>query len=140
MKQYDSIIKKELILISKKYDLKLLILFGSRANNSSNLNSDWDIAYMPSKNISINQDLRLYNDIAKLIQNEKVDLINIKNTKYLHVLKNIFLEGKLIYEKKLGLFKQLKWGLWMQYIDFSKYYNKELEISENNLNEMVKNG
>lgn len=127
----------KLVSLAKRYDLKLFILFGSRAKKTYSLNSDWDFAYLGNKNFSNYDEMNLFNDIMKILNYEKVDLINLKNPKNYLVAKNIFFEGILIYESEKRLFKEMKYNSWISYLDFKKYYDMQLQINQKELEAMV---
>lgn len=130
---------KGLEKIAHKFDLKLLILFGSRAKGTEKTNSDYDLAYFPPFKFTIKDEMKLFDEIISFLKDEKVDLINLKTTNKLHVANNIFQTGKVIYEKETGFFDQKKWDAWMDLQDFSKYYDLQLELTKKSLTEMIKN-
>lgn len=127
----------KLVKLSKKYNLKLLILFGSRVKGNYRENSDWDFAYLPNNKFVNNDETNLFNDLMKLLNYEKIDLINLRNPKSYLVVKNIFFEGVLIYESEKRLFKEMKYNSWISYLDFKKYYNKQFYINQKELEAML---
>jgi predicted nucleotidyltransferase len=130
-------LKLKLVDLSKKYKLKLLILFGSRAKGNYTENSDWDFAFLPKSGFTFEQEESLFNDLMKILDYEKIDLININKPKNYIIIKNIFFEGKLIYENKIGLFTDMKWNSWITYLDFKKYYDKRFELTKKELENMI---
>ena len=131
-----NMVKSDLKKIAKKYDLKLFILFGSRAKKKEKKNSDWDLAFYPTKDFNAQDEMNLFNDIISLLNDEKVDLLNLKKSKKLHVINNVFQKGELIYEKDKGLFDKKKWDAWFDFQDFKKYYDMQHNITKERLKEM----
>jgi len=117
--------------LSQRYNLKLLVLFGSRSKGTFKQKSDWDFAFLASKtNID---ETKLHEDLMSLLKNEKIDLINIQKPKNFIIAKNIFLTGIPIYEKRKGIYTQLKWGAWIEAQDFKRYYDRKFEITKKKL-------
>jgi predicted nucleotidyltransferase len=129
--------KSDLRKIAKKYDLKLFILFGSRARKENKKGSDWDLAFYPPKNFTIDDEMNLFNDLITLFNDEKVDLLNIKKSKKLHVINNVFQTGILIHEKEEGFFVTKKWDAWIDFQDFKRYYDMQAHLTKEKLKEML---
>lgn len=127
----------KLINLAKQFNLKLLILFGSRAKKTYSSNSDWDFAYLATNNFTLKNEMNLFNKLMKILNFEKIDLINLRNPKNYLVVKNIFFEGILIFESEKRLFKEMKYNSWISYLDFKKYYTLQTEINKIELNEMI---
>jgi len=133
----DKNLRKELILLSKKYNLKLLILFGSRSNGNYKKNSDWDFAFYPNSNFTINEEISLFDDLMKILSFEKIDLLNIIKANDLRVLNNVFQTGILVYESKKGLFVNKKWSCFIDLKDFEKYYELQSNLTQKKLESML---
>ncbi|MCA9496425.1 MAG: nucleotidyltransferase domain-containing protein [Nanoarchaeota archaeon] len=131
---------RKLESLSKKYNISLFILFGSRAKGKAKVDSDYDMAYFPSKNILAKDDNYIFEKLMEWLSNEKIDLINIRNSKDYRVINNIFSEGIVLYEKNEGLFDEMKWRAWVTFQDFKPYYDKQFELSKKSILEMMKNG
>jgi len=137
MVNINSKLRKQLVNISRKYNLKVLILFGSRAKSQENQNSDWDFAFYPQRTFTVDENMDLFDDLITLLNDEKVDLIDLESSKKLHVINEVFQTGVLVFEKREGLFKNMKWNAWIDYQDFKHYYEKEFEITKRSLQEMT---
>jgi len=133
----DKNLKQELILLSKKYNLKLLILFGSRSNGTYKKNSDWDFAFYPSSNFCVDDEMELFDDLMKFLSFEKIDLLNIVKANDLRVLNNIFQTGTLIYEFKSGVFTNKKWSCFIDLKDFERYYEIQSNLTDKKLESMI---
>lgn len=128
---------KELKEIAKKHNLKLLILFGSRARGEEKKGSDWDFAFYPSHSFSVDDDMVLFEDLMSLLKDEKIDLLNLKKTKKLYVAHKVFQTGKVVYEKDKGFFVRKKWDAWFDWQDFKRYEDWQFELTKQNLKRMV---
>jgi uncharacterized protein len=128
-------IKKKLNLLAKKYDLKFLVLFGSRANGTYNNLSDWDFAFFPQKNFSIEDEMDLFDSILFILKNEKVDIINLKNQQDYLLRKNIAQNSILIYEEEKGIYDDFQVNSIFNYIDYLPIYKVEEDI----VNKKLKN-
>jgi uncharacterized protein len=128
---------RELIKIAKKHDLKLLILFGSRARGDEKKGSDWDFAYYPPAVFSVDDDMALFEDLMSLLSDEKIDLLNLKKTKKLYVAHKVFQTGKVVYEKEKGFFSRKKWDAFFDWQDFKRYSDWQFELTKQNLKRMA---
>jgi predicted nucleotidyltransferase len=97
----NKILKDSLDIIVKKLNPEKIILFGSRAKNTNNKSSDFDIA-VESDKIPGKKEIRELNDLI----DEKsglytVDIIFIdkKGNKFSEIIKKT---GKIIYERRIN--------------------------------------
>ena len=65
--------KLKIAKIAKKFQLKLIIIFGSFANGKFRKDSDLDIAVLGFKEVSFNEQIKLTNELS-LIFNKNIDL------------------------------------------------------------------
>lgn len=114
--------------IAKKFNLKLLILFGSRASKKFTKKSDYDFAFLSDKNISSKEEINIFNEIQKLIKNENIDLINISNNHDVKLRHEIFSKGSILFESRKFLFKELAGKIYIDYIDFQKFEKNRLKL------------
>ncbi|MFW6025006.1 MAG: type VII toxin-antitoxin system MntA family adenylyltransferase antitoxin [Candidatus Woesearchaeota archaeon] len=118
---------KKIKNLCKKYDVDLLILFGSRANNKHKNSSDYDIAFFSRNGLSNDDENILYKEIISVLNFEKLDLINLKKNHSVVLRNEIFSKGELIYESSEGLFKVIKTKVWMDYHDFKFDFGNQLK-------------
>ncbi|MGF7397356.1 nucleotidyltransferase domain-containing protein [Thermoanaerobacterium thermosaccharolyticum] len=86
----------EIEAIAKKFNLKLLILFGSYAKGLNYENSDIDLAFESYEALSYDEEMKLLLNLSLYFRTEKVDLVNIKKADPL-LLYQIAKYGKLLY-------------------------------------------
>lgn len=70
--------KEEIEKIAKKYSLRLILLFGSQVKGKTNLDSDFDVAYLPEKPLGIEKAMDLNSDLMDIFGSDKIDQVNIK--------------------------------------------------------------
>jgi len=84
--------------IAKKYNLDLLLLFGSQLGEKKYLHqeSDFDIAYLSKKNLNLMKEAKLICDLIPIFKSDKVDLVNLRRAGPL-LMKQIFENHKILY-------------------------------------------
>ncbi|TRU28402.1 MAG: nucleotidyltransferase domain-containing protein [Microcystis aeruginosa Ma_MB_S_20031200_S102] len=115
--------------VEKIPNLKLLILFGSRARGEHRLDSDWDLAISYDetnrqtgiKEIS-NDYLTSLSILSELfeINRDSIDLIELDRCSPL-MKYQVARDGKLIYEKNTGDFLKFRVRAWKEYADTAKF-------------------
>lgn len=131
-----STFKKDLRLLAEKFNLKFLVLFGSRANGTFNNSSDWDFAYFPKSDFSLEDEIDLFDSIMFILKDEKIDLINLKSQEDYLIRKNVSKKSILIYEEKSGIFSEFQVNSIFNYIDYLPMYKIEEEIVNKKLENM----
>lgn len=95
--------------IAKRYNLKVVALFGSQATGNLHVKSDIDIAVMGSIPISLDKKLELIDDFSNLFKCEDVELVDLRSAS--PTLSFVVVrDGKLLYEADADYF--LKWKLY----------------------------
>ena len=123
--------------ISQKHGLTLIVLFGSYSTGKTHLKSDLDIAVL-SGSEDVDK-LKLIFDFGDIFEKE-IDLIVITKDTDPVLLYEIFSHGKLLYEKKEGLFMDQYLRAWHIYQDTEKirrwqeqYLHQTAERLKNNV-------
>src|SRR3990167_7817386 len=70
--------KKKIRKIAEKYHLKLILLFGSRANGRIHKESDFDVAYLPKKNLAFDEENYLNFEFTNIFQHDRVDTVDMR--------------------------------------------------------------
>ena len=129
--------KKQISILAKKYDLRVLILFGSHAIGKTHKESDLDLAFYSLHKID---EEKFYQDTASLFHRADIDLINIFTT-HNHILRyRILSTGTILYEKEKGLKNQMEWQSYFDYRDFQKYYKVRETLLNQKIDRLVKGG
>lgn len=116
--------RRTLSAIRRKWDLNLIILFGSRAKNRARADSDWDIAVRSSKRLSFNQLLRLAVALDGVVRGE-AEVVDVRAASPL-LLASIAQHGQLWFEKKRGDFAQFRVSAFNQYLDFKPAFDQHM--------------
>ncbi|MBU3924655.1 nucleotidyltransferase domain-containing protein [Patescibacteria group bacterium] len=94
--------------IAEKYDLELVLLFGSRVKGKFlHKESDFDVAYLSNKKLDLMEEARLIMELMPVFKSDKVDLVNIKLAHPL-LLKQIFSNHEIIFCRNLSVYFQYK--------------------------------
>lgn len=112
--------------IFEKHDIKVGVLFGSYAQGTQKTTSDIDIAFYPNYNFKAEDEMKLREEIEKEFSKYSLDIINLKHSNNLYLIFTIFKKGICVYEQRQGMFENMKYNAWMDYIDFNSQY-KELK-------------
>lgn len=116
-------------------DLKMLVLFGSRARGDYHTKSDWDFAvlYDEEKQNLVQEynQLKIYDSLAKVFQisSDKIDVINLSKCSPLLAF-NIAKDGKVVYERTSGEFIYFQMKAWKIYADTQKFRKLQKENIE----------
>lgn len=99
-------IKSKATLLANKYGLDMIVLFGSRADNTATPTSDVDIAYTKAQSLSFEDQLSLGNELAPLFGTEAVDVVYL-NTASPSFMYQIMKKSKLLFSRDIMMFPNL---------------------------------
>lgn len=112
--------KEILNRIVEKYNIELLVYFGSYGTEFYNSESDIDIAFLSSDNLKGKDKLNLLEELIHYHKKSEIDLVDLRTAD--PILKyEIAINGRLLYEKEENLFERYS----MFYIK-SIYENKPM--------------
>jgi len=121
--------------IAIKYDLELIVIFGSYGTKRYNeLESDIDIAVLPCKD---NFDFilkDLLRDLMIYFNKGNIDIVNLKTVNLL-LKQQIAENGKKLYEKKQGLYDLCMNYYLKLFMENSKYYKEYINETLKELKE-----
>lgn len=100
------IVKPHIKKLAKKYDLTLVVLFGSQVTGETHKESDVDVAYLSDEKLSFDEEVLLNTDLTEIFRNDKVSLVNLKTASPL-LLKQIVTTAVVLYEKESHLFIEM---------------------------------
>jgi predicted nucleotidyltransferase len=106
--------------------IEMLILFGSCALEGIHSKSDIDIAVRFRKGIDISK-LDLIYKLDDLFNGKNIDLVILTPDIDPLLLYEIFFKGRLLYEKRKGLFDEGRLKAWKLFIDTEKFRAKRKE-------------
>lgn len=90
--------KKKIAELAKRYDITLVVLFGSQVSGFTHKESDVDIAYMSDRKLSFDEEALLNTRLGEIMRNDKVSLVNLKTASPL-LLKQVMTNALVLYEK-----------------------------------------
>ena len=99
-----SIEKKIATYVSGKPDILLVFLFGSVVKNNVHSESDIDIAILFERDISIDQILKIEDDLTSLLQNMSY-IVNLNRSSPI-IKMQVLRTGKKIFERKPGVYSK----------------------------------
>ena len=116
--------------IARKYELFFVALFGSRASGKYHKKSDFDVAYLSEKELSISEESGfMYGlmPILKIKDERLVNIVDIKNAGPL-ILYSITQKGILLFECDTSFFFRLKLYAWRVFIDTQLFRDNYFRI------------
>lgn len=118
--------KNKIEVFCKANHIELLILFGSRAKKRLHARSDFDLAIKPCQGQAVDK-LGLIYKLGELFDTDDIDLVILTPDTDPVLLWEIFMEGRLIYERMAGLFEKEKLRAWKIYLDTERFrkYRRE---------------
>jgi len=127
---------KKLREIAEKYNLKLLLLFGSRAGNKKFLHkeSDFDVAYLPKNDLDLMKEAKLICDLMPIFRSEKIDLANLKKASPF-LFYSIFQNCQILYADNPLLFYYLRSYAFKKYVETKPLYQERTK----RINKLIKN-
>lgn len=96
-------IKSKAAEVARKYDLDMVVLFGSRADGTATPKSDIDIAYAKKEPLSFDEQLSLGNEMAPLFGTEAADVVHLNKASPAFMYQ-IMKKAKLLFSKSAMLF------------------------------------
>jgi len=104
----------------KKYNISLIILFGSYAKDSGGKKNDIDMGVYLKDLISDRQELNLLTDLVNFFETDKLDVAILNYASPL-LLFEVAKKGKLIFEKNKGDFLKFKIMAFKKYWETKKF-------------------
>lgn len=119
--------KLKVAKIAKKFQLKLIVIFGSFANGKSRKDSDLDIAVLGVKEVPFNKQIGLANELS-LIFNKSVDLSVLNRANPL-LLFQVSKNPILLYGRRDDFLK-FKLHAFNAYNDYAPYFEMEKKLNK----------
>ncbi|MEK9185219.1 MAG: nucleotidyltransferase domain-containing protein [Patescibacteria group bacterium] len=93
--------------IAEKYNMELILLFGSRATTHFRKDSDFDVAYYANKELSFEERSGLYCELSELLESDRIDLLDVKTIKPL-IFYEIMKNCRVLYAESILKFYELR--------------------------------
>lgn len=134
MKIKNSIKIKE---IAKKYNLDLILLFGSQVRKKVlHKESDFDVAYLSKKDLDLMEEAKLICDLMPIFKSEKVDLVNLKRAGPL-LMHQIFENHKILFCKDPKIYYRYKIYAERKYVEARPLFKLTEELIKGFLKKYV---
>jgi predicted nucleotidyltransferase len=111
--------------IAHRYDLMLVVLFGSRAKGLARDDSDTDIAVKATRLLETRDILKLEAEFDNIFKSSEV--VDLRTAPVL-LLANIARDGVLLFESKQSIFTEFKIQAFNQYIEYKPYLEKRKQM------------
>ncbi|MBI4333736.1 MAG: nucleotidyltransferase domain-containing protein [Chloroflexi bacterium] len=112
--------------IARKYKLRLLLLFGSRAEGESHSESDFDVAYLANRDLNLEQEARLIIELAPVFKSENIDLVNLRRAPPL-LFYAIMNKCQVMYEKDPLIFATMRAYSFKKYVETKPLYELKFQ-------------
>ena len=112
-------LKSKIAPLAEKYNLKLIVLFGSRVSGRIHQESDYDVAYLSDKEFSSEEESRFILELMPILRVADERLMNLVDMKTASplLLYSITHKGQLLFEKEPWTFFKLKLRAWKMFLD-----------------------
>jgi len=117
--------------VAKRYQLKLVLLFGSFANGKNRKDSDLDIAVLDSKKISFNKQLKIIGEFSRIF-GKNIDLTVLNRANPL-LLGQINKNCVLLHGRREDFLK-FKLRAFRLFCDYAPYFEMEKKLNKKLLN------
>lgn len=98
--------KNKIAEIAKRYNLSLVVLFGSQVSGFIHKESDIDVAFLSGDKISFGNEVLLNTDLIEVFKNNNISTVDFRKASPL-LLKQIVKNAKILYEKVPHIFEEI---------------------------------
>ncbi|MFH0795938.1 MAG: nucleotidyltransferase domain-containing protein [Candidatus Omnitrophota bacterium] len=108
--------------IAQDFSLSAVILFGSRLPEKTRFKNDYDFAVLiPTQKLEVDKELSLICKFSQLLKTDNFDLVVLNFASPL-LQYEVARGGKVIYERKPGLFNRFRWHAIQRWNDNKKFH------------------
>lgn len=125
--------REEIKKIAKKYNLKLILLFGSRVKGKTHKESDVDLAFLPEEKISFRQGILLNTEFCNIFGTDRIDTVNLREANPL-LLKQILDNCRVLFQKSPQIFSIFEAQVLQKYQEAAPLF----KMREEKLKELIK--
>ena len=113
--------------IAQKYDLRLVLLFGSRVEGKQLHNeSDFDVAYLSKRKLDLMDEARMMTEIAPYFHSDNIDLVNLKNAPPL-LYYAVFDKCQVLFQEDELLFPTLRIYAFRKFVEMQPIYELKFQ-------------
>jgi len=108
--------------IAQKYDLRLVLLFGSQVDGKQLHNeSDFDVAYLSRRKLDLMEEARMMTEMAPYLHSDNIDLVNLKNATPL-LYYAVFDKCQVLFQEDEMLFPTLRIYAFRKFVEMQPIY------------------
>lgn len=113
--------------VVRKYDLRLVLLFGSRVEGKQLHNeSDFDVAYLSKRKLDLMDEARMMTEIAPYFHSDNIDLVNLKNAPPL-LYYAVFDKCQVLFQEDELLFPTLRIYAFRKFVEMQPIYELKFQ-------------
>ncbi len=113
--------------LAEKNNLDLIMVFGSQIKGTANKESDIDIGIYRVSGLNLDDKINLSNSFAKIFETDKLD-INIISSNSPLLMREILVEGKILYQKEKKIVDKLKLYAWKLLAESKPFRDKSFAL------------
>ncbi len=118
--------KNKIEELAEKYNLRLILLFGSRVSNRIHKESDYDVAYLPKKNLRYEDEIDINLQFTRIFSHDRVDTVDMRKAPPL-LLYAIFKECLVLFKEDNLIFPTYRAYAIKKYIEAKPFLEKAFE-------------
>lgn len=119
--------------LAKKYQLSLVVLFGSQVTGKTHAKSDVDFGFISEKKMSLNEIAKMQLEFSQKLKIKDLEFTDLKNVSPF-LMKQVSEESILLYEKERSVFNLFKIYAFKLFVEAKPL----LELREKSLNKFLK--
>ena len=113
--------------VARRYQLQLVLLFGSQSDGRTHKESDVDIAYAGARPLDIDSEARLIVALAPIFGTDHIDLVDMHRASAL-ILYAITTEGVVLYKDNDLVFPTLRAYAFKRYVEEGSIFRLKKEL------------
>ncbi|NJD04143.1 MAG: hypothetical protein FIA99_16470 [Ruminiclostridium sp.] len=124
--------------IAEKYNIEFLVHFGSFQTEFYKRESDIDIAFLSGKQLDIDRQVKLLEDLVVFHRKSEMDLVDLRKAEPI-LRYEIAKSGRVLFEKEKGLFERYSLFYIKRFYELKPVIEEELRLIGKSINEVIAN-
>jgi predicted nucleotidyltransferase len=125
----DNFDSRKIKQFAEKHGLNLVVLFGSRARGEERKGSDTDIAVFAGKKKDVREISEMQIEFSETFHIKDIELVDISGKAPLF-LKQVSDDGKVLYERKPGIFDEFQIYAFKRYVEAKPLFALRKQFTE----------
>ena len=127
--------KHKIKQIAQKYNLRLLLLFGSRAEGTFHEKSDYDIAYLTKEDFDLEKESSLNFEFTLVFGHDEVDTVDLKKAAPL-LFYAVFKNPQVLFAEDDLIFPRYRAYAFKKYVETKPLYEYKFQVLNNKLDKI----